>query len=220
MSKKLGRFYSGKVKNNRVCTTGFSFWIVKHYLFSFNYRAIMLFWNRACRFHYNFSLNWMFVNVKVSTMTCGMKQKHHFCINLILFFPPILSQSGFLDMLNLLQWFPWQLLFIMMPPRTPVIRKPNFAKGSVFTFSPAPALPWHHCFLLPTPPSPQSHPKARAGSTQRDVIKVLWLLLQPKLLFKPRYTSPATAVFPVNSHQKGAVLIAIHSQKFKILSLL
>lgn len=107
--QKNGRFCSGKVKNNRVCTTGFSFWIVKHYLFSFNYRAIMLLWSRACRFDYNFSLNWMFVNVKVSTMTCGMKQKHHFYFNLILLFPPILSQSGFLDMLNLLQWFPWQL---------------------------------------------------------------------------------------------------------------
>lgn len=76
----------------------------------------------------------MFVNVKVSTMTCEMKQKHHFYINLILLFPTILSQSGFLDMLNLLQWFPWQLLFIVVTPRTPVIMKPNFAKGLAFAF--------------------------------------------------------------------------------------
>lgn len=161
-SKKLGRLHSGKVKNNRVCTTGFSFWIVKHYLFSFNYRAIMLLWSRACRFHYNFSLNWMFVNVKVSTMTCGMKQKHRFYFNLILLFPPILSQSGFLDMLNLLQWFPWQLLFIVVPPRTPVIRKPNFAKGLVLPFSLQLCCSrprQRHCFLLPAQPSPLSHPR-------------------------------------------------------------
>lgn len=144
----------------------------------------MLLWNRACRFHYNFALNWMFVNVKVSTMTCGMKQKHNFYINLILLFPPILSQSGFLDMLNLLRWFPWQLLFIVVPPRTPVIRKPNFAKESVFAFFP-PGLccsrpQQHGCFLLPAPPSP----KARAGSTQWDIIKVLWLLSQLKLPFQ------------------------------------
>lgn len=184
MSKEHSRFYSGKVKNNRLCTTGFSFWIVKYYLFSFNYGAIMFFWNTACRFHYNFSLNWMFVNVKVSTVTCGMKQKHNFYINLILLFPPILTQSGFLDMLNLLQWFPWQLLFIVVPPRTPIIRKPNFAKGSVFAFL---CLAFVHqtlsapLLLLPASPSLQSHPKA--GSTRWDVIKVLWLLLQPTIPF-------------------------------------
>lgn len=140
MSEKFGRSYSGKMKHNRVCTTEFSFWIVKHYLFSFNYRAIILLWNTACRFHYDFSLNWMFVNVKVSTMTCETKQKHNFYINLILLFPTILSQSGLLDMLNLLQWFPWQLLFIVVTPRTPVIMKPNFAKGLAFAFLPL-ALP-------------------------------------------------------------------------------
>lgn len=42
----------------------------------------------------------------------------------------------------------------------------------------------HRCFLLPAPPYPQSHPKARVGSTWWDVIKVLWLLLQPKLPFR------------------------------------
>lgn len=74
------------------------------------------------------------MNVKVSTMTCEMKQKHYFYINLILLFPSILSQSGFLDMLNLLQWFPWQRLFIVVTPRTPIIMKPNFAKGLAFAF--------------------------------------------------------------------------------------
>lgn len=185
-SEKLGRFYSGKVRNNRVCTTGFLFWIVNHYLFSFNYRAIMLLWNRACRFHCNSSLNWLFVNAKVSTMTWEMKQKHSFYINLILLFPPILSQSGFLDIPNLLQWFPWQLLFIVVPPRTPVIRKFNFAKGSGFAFHPllCSGRPEQLlCFLLSATPSPQLQPKARAGSTQRDVIKPLGPLSQPKLPF-------------------------------------
>lgn len=147
----------------------------------------MLLWNRACRFHYNFALNWMFVNVKVSTMTCGMKQKHNFYINFILLFPPILSQSGFLDMLNLLQWFPWQQLFIVVPPRSPVIRKPNFAKESVFAFFPLALLrQTPAAWLLPPacPTFPQSHPKARAGSTQWDITKILWLLSQPKLPFQ------------------------------------
>lgn len=149
--KNLADSTVGKWRITKSVPLFFSFWIVKHYLFSFNYRAIMLLWNRACRFHYNSSLNWMFVNVKVSTMTCGMKQKHRFYINLILLFPPILSQSGFLDMLNLLQWFPWQLLFIVVPPRTPVIRKPNFARGLVFAFFP-PAL------QRQTPAAPQLPP--------------------------------------------------------------
>lgn len=223
MSKKLGRFYSGKVKNNKVCTTGFSFWIVKHYLFSFNYRAIMLLWNRACRFHYNFSLNWMFVNVKVSTMTCGMKQKHRFYINLILLFPPILSQSGFLDMLNLLQWFPWQLLFIVVPPRTPVIRKPNFARGLVFAFSPSSAAadPGGTAASSCPPHLPHSHTQ-RQGQEAHDgkLLRFYDYCYSWSSLSEPCSTSLATAAFPVNPHQKGEVLIAVHSQKFKMLSFL
>lgn len=177
----------------------------------------MLLWNKACRFHYSFSLNWMFVNVKVSTMTCEMKQKHHFYINLILLFPTILSQSGSLDMLNLLQWFPWQPLFIVVTPRTPVIMKPNFAKGLAFAFFLL-ALPRQSpaCFLLCAPPSPQAHWKAGVWNTQWDVIEVLWLVLQGSL-FKSPYTLLFTAAFPVNPQQKGEVLGAVHPQKHKML---
>lgn len=153
-------------------------------------------------------------------MTCGMKQKHHFYINLILLFPPILSQSGFLDMLNLLQWFPWQLLFIVVPPRTPVIRKPNFAKGSVFAFFP-PALPRQtpEAPLLPParpPHLPHSHTQ-RQGQEAHDgtLLRFYNYRYSQSSLFEPYYTSLTTAAFPVNSHhQKGEVLILRNSKYY------
>lgn len=182
----------------------------------------MLLWNRACRFHYNFALNWMFVNVKVSTMTCGMKQKHNFYINFILLFPPILSQSGFLDMLNLLQWFPWQQLFIVVPPRSPVIRKPNFAKESVFAFFPRLCCgrpQQHGCFLLPAPPSPSHTQRQGQEAHNGTLLRFYDYCHSQSCLFKPCYASLAIPVFMVNSHQKAEILTDIHPQRFKMLSL-
>lgn len=58
----------------------------------------------------------------------------------------------------------------------------------LFTAGSATAAP--ACFLLCAPPSPQAHWKAGAGSTQWDVIKVLWLVLQTRLPFQfPLYTA-------------------------------
>lgn len=145
-------------------------------------------------------------------MTCGMKQKHRLYINLILLFPPILSQSGFLDMLNLLQWFPWQLLFIVVPPRTPIIRKSNFAKGLVFAFSPpsgsAVADPGGTAASSRPPHLPHSHTPRQGQETHHGTLLRFYDYCRSQSsLFEPCYTPLATAAFTVNSRQKCEVLI-------------
>lgn len=77
----------------------------------------------------------------------------------------------------------------------------------------------HHRFLLPTPPS-HSHAQ-RQGQEAHDgtLLRFYDYCYSQSCLFEPCYTWPATAAFPVNSHQKGEALIAVaHPQKFKMLS--